>query len=320
MNYQQLPFALTMSTEALVGLLTQANNAYRSGSPIMSDDQYDHTYLAELKRRDANHPYLHAVEPEPLFGTVGGVRHKRPMLSTQKSFTIGDAAKWVARIEKAAQELGVAPVLEAKAKLDGMAGRYEGGVLASRGDGLVGSDLSHMIERGVVAIGGENTGDGEIVMESAYFERELAEDWSHPRNCVTGICGADTIKDKHLPILASGAIRFVPYSSLPSWQGSPAEFLANYDAVYEQASASEYPVDGVVVSCVNPEIQGSSRFSGEGGLDLEEEVSIVSITIGHAFDDFDAIIHAFKDAGVERIAGAGDDPFTVRPQLSCEGL
>lgn len=85
------------------------------------------------------------------------------------------------------------------AKLDGMAGRMEQGVLASRGDGLTGNNISHMLPKGLVRIG-DTDGDGELVMQQAYFDEYLAQEFSHPRNVVTGAVGADTLgrpRNKH---------------------------------------------------------------------------------------------------------------------------
>ena len=56
-------------TPKLVTFLDKATLAYRQGSPIIDDDTYDHIYLAELQRREPDHPYLTKVEAEPEFGT-----------------------------------------------------------------------------------------------------------------------------------------------------------------------------------------------------------------------------------------------------------
>ena len=45
-------------------------------------------------------------------------------------------------------------------------------------------------------------------------------------------------------------------------------------------------------------ILGSSRNSGKGLTDFEEEVGVVAKAIGGAFDDFDLVVDAFEQAGV----------------------
>jgi len=56
-----------------------------------------------------------------------------------------------------------------------------------------------------------------------------------------------------------------------------------------------------------PHTFGSSGISGEGGTNLEEEVFVVSEAVGHSLDDFDLVVDAFQEAGVERPAAVGQD-------------
>ena len=90
-------------TPKLVAFLEKASLAYRQGSPIIDDDTYDHVYLAELQRREPDHPYLTKVEAEPNFGS-GRVKHPKPMLSLEKSYSVDETTKWVNRILKEASK------------------------------------------------------------------------------------------------------------------------------------------------------------------------------------------------------------------------
>ena len=56
---------------------------------------------------------------------------------------------------------------------------------------------------------------------------------------------------------------------------------------------------------------GSSHFTGKRGFDFEEEVVGVTKAIGLAFDDFNAVVHAFEHAGIHRVHRTGDDAFNV---------
>ena len=93
------------TTTKLVKFLEKANAAYRGGSTLIDDDTYDHVYLSELQRRSPEHPFLHQVEGESEFG-VGRIKHPRPMLSTEKSYSIKETQKWVNRIHREAAKLG----------------------------------------------------------------------------------------------------------------------------------------------------------------------------------------------------------------------
>lgn len=66
--------------------------------------------------------------------------------------------------------------------------------------------------------------------------------------------------------------------------------------------------------------KGSSRFSGEGRLDFQEEVIRVPEAIGHAFDHLDAVVHPFQQAGMHVEAGAGEDASGVAPEVSGKAL
>src|SRR5690606_8335668 len=65
---------------------------------------------------------------------------------------------------------------------------------------------------------------------------------------------------------------------------------------------------------------GSSRISGEGSLDLEEEVIGVTVAIGHALDDLDAVVDALELAGMHRPAHPRDDAAPVAVQAAGEVL
>lgn len=43
----------------LLAFLQLANLLYRGGEPLVDDAAYDFTYLAELRRRQPQHPFLH---------------------------------------------------------------------------------------------------------------------------------------------------------------------------------------------------------------------------------------------------------------------
>src|SRR5690606_37976456 len=190
-----------VADDQLVAVLSFLNAAYRRGEPVVGDEVYDGIFLAELQERNPSHPFLTTVEPEPEATFSGNrVRHPRPMLSTEKAYTIEDLARWVNRVRRGAEAAGFNPDtidLCLTPKLDGIAGRDDGERLVTRGDGLHGEDVTIAFERGVVPVGGRGLGLGEIVVDLAFFNEHLAEDFDHPRNFVAGLIGADTLKVHH---------------------------------------------------------------------------------------------------------------------------
>ena len=244
--------ALT-TVEAIVPKLVELNDAYRNEeTPLVSDEVYD-ALTAKLAQLDPNHPLLTQVEPEGDFGE-GKVRHIRPMLSTDKAYTREELEAWVKRIQKACDALAIDIndiKIQATAKLDGMAGRFGNNVLASRGNGLTGNNITSMINKGLVMQG---EGDGEIVLLLEYFEQNLKDVYEHPRNVVTGIVGADTLRQEAIETLQDGAIRFVNYTNLPMVEIAPNKLADEIESVREYLLSDEqcpYPNDGIVLAVDN---------------------------------------------------------------------
>ena len=52
---------------------------------------------------------------------------------------------------------------------------------------------------------------------------------------------------------------------------------------------------------------GSSGNSGKGGANLEEEVVLVAVAVGHSFDNFDLVVHALQQAGMQWILAVRQD-------------
>lgn len=244
-----------MNVEELVSKLETYNQAYRNGQPLISDAEYD-LLVEQLRALAPDHPYLQRVEPEQFAGR-SEVRHPVPMLSTEKAYTREQLQRFVDRVTKEAQAIGIPDVLfKVTPKLDGLAGRDDGKVFASRGNGIVGYEISSAFDKGVFALGGRGQGLGEIVVVQSYFSAHLAGKFEHPRNMVVGIVSSDTLNEDARQALEAEMVRFVPYSKLPSWQGKSDRLLEEIDAVSDQLMAEcDYPLDGVVVEVVNEELK-----------------------------------------------------------------
>ena len=239
-------------TSKLVSFLEEASLAYRNGSPIIDDDTYDHIFLAELQRRDPEHSFLKKIEEEPDFGT-GRLKHSEPMLSIEKSYSVEETQKWVNRVLKEANKQAIDKDgirVIATAKLDGLAAVYrEDGLLATRGDGTHGNDITSCFDKGVVNIGEGIPGVGELVMTTDYFEKNLKQlGYAHPRNICVGVVNSDEVNEDFIEALKDGAVRFVPYSTMDRWEGTFNELIDNHEQIQQQVLEScQYPTDGVVV-------------------------------------------------------------------------
>jgi DNA ligase (NAD+) len=242
-------------TDEIVQALKIYNEAYRNGSPLVSDAEYDRLVEA-LRDLDPDHPFLHVVEPETFSGK-NEIRHPIPMLSTDKAYTKEALERFLARVSKAAKDMFREDIIyRVTPKLDGLAGRDDGRILASRGNGEVGYDISNAFLKGVIPVGGRGLGVGEIVVQKSYFDERLSHAFEHPRNMVVGIVSSDTLNESARKALEDQAVHFVPYSQLAFWEGDAGTLLRDLDEILaDLAGGTDYPMDGAVVEVMKPEIR-----------------------------------------------------------------
>ena len=241
--------------DELVDLLTAYNQAYRQGSPVVTDAEYD-ALVEQLRTIAPEHPFLKAVEPEQFPGRQE-VRHPAPMLSIEKAYTREQLERFVARVQKEADALELDSVaFRLTPKLDGLAGRDDGRVFATRGNGRVGYEISSAFEKGVVPVGGRGRGVGEIVVVKSYFDERMADYFEHPRNMVVGIISSDTLNENSIIALNDGMVRFVPYSDMPGVVVDGRRLVEETRSLVEQLLADvDYPTDGVVADVTDERLK-----------------------------------------------------------------
>jgi len=283
-----------LSDDQLVEFLKIANATYRGGNHIIPDEEYDFTYLAELRSRNPHHPFLSSVEPESAFE---GKTVELPvqMLSTEKTYSKDGVKKWflgtdqrVGIIKKEAAAVGLEldqVKLRVTPKLDGFAAYDNGEHLYTRGDGRRGTDITRVFERGLCigGKGGRGQGAGEIVVSQSYFAMHLAAKFENTRNFQASI-----IREKELDPLAEQAISdkaavFFPFAALPSWEGSIDKFLASFDEVVKEVRNSVgYDVDGIVIEIVNEDIRrrmGATRHHHRWQLAYKENLERATVKV-----------------------------------------
>jgi DNA ligase (NAD+) len=243
------------SVSELVELLEAYNRAYRQGAPIVEDDEYD-TLVEKLRAMAPAHPFLHRVEAETFPGRRE-VRHPTPMLSIEKAYRREELERFVARVQKEAETIRLSPVtFRLTPKLDGLAGRDDGTVFATRGNGEVGYEISSAFDKGVLPVGGRGNGVGEIVVVKSYFDRCMAEFFEHPRNMVVGIVSSDTLNENAKIALDDGMVHFVPYSRIESAIVDGERLLETYRQLIEDLLAAvDYPTDGVVAEVTDDRLK-----------------------------------------------------------------
>ena len=129
-------------SKATVKTLMKAKEAYYNGKPIMTDADFD-ALEDDLRKVDPSNDYFKVVGA--MTNSKTKVKHAIPMLSAGKGKTPDDVADW-------AKKMGVEKeYLLAQPKIDGLSGNcvYENGKLvqvATRGDGEVGQDITHVAQ------------------------------------------------------------------------------------------------------------------------------------------------------------------------------
>jgi len=195
-----------LSDQELVHFCRLANKKYRSGEPIISDEDYDFIYLKELKKRIPNHGFIQKIEEEVVEFSEEKLLLPQVMLSTDKAYTQKEFSKWIERIIKTCSEIPFDKNqinFKATPKLDGFAAFDDGNILYTRGDGKKGSNITRVFKRGLKIFNNspKGQGPGEIVVKKSYFKQNLSKYFEFPRNFQ-----ASLIKEKELDNLAKKTI------------------------------------------------------------------------------------------------------------------
>lgn len=131
--------------KGLVSILNEASDRYyNSGSPIMTDAQFD-ARLADLKHLEEEIGFVFANSPTQnvgykVLGNIPEIEHNHLMLSLDKRYSVEDVIKFANNRE-----------VIASIKADGLTVsiKYDNGILVSaesRGNGYVGSDITEHIK------------------------------------------------------------------------------------------------------------------------------------------------------------------------------
>jgi DNA ligase (NAD+) len=281
-----------LETPDLVKFCELANQTYRMGECIISDEDYDFVYLKELKKRLPNHALLQQVEPEGLEFSSEKIRLPESMLSTDKAYSWQAVDKWLSRIKKSSIDINLKEsdiILKSSAKLDGFAGYDDGKILYTRGDGKKGSDISRVFDRGLQVFNHSKRGQGagEIVVKKSYFTKYLADSFEYPRNFQASLIKEKILDTKAQLAIDKGAALFVPFAQLTGWQGSISELEERFDEIIiSTLKGIDFEVDGVVFEVVNAPLKvhmGANRKFHRWQIAFKEnkdkaQVRVLSVT------------------------------------------
>lgn len=214
-----IPALILFNEEQLSAFIHQANDAYYlKQAPLLTDNEYDilRDYILDMypnnKAALAGHTQCTITEKNK-------VHLPYEMWSMDKIKPDTDAlAKW--------QKNYTGPYV-LSCKLDGVSGLYstEGPAakLYTRGNGLVGQDISHLIPYLQLPKVKNTVVRGEFIVQKMVFQAKYSQDFANPRNFVAGI-----INQKKPDPLRCADVDFVAYEVLqPSMK--PSAQLAYLD-------------------------------------------------------------------------------------------
>lgn len=233
----------------LVEEIERHNRHYwENGEPRISDAEYDEL-TRRLQRLAPDHPLLNRVHA-PEVASEGKVRHQTPMLSLSKAYSFEELMEWARKVARTEDERFLV-----EPKYDGISANFVDGVLATRGDGINGENVSDKIPLIELEADGykgklDRPARGEIVIRDDDFKtiygsimKKNGEPYKNSRNAVSGIMGLKEIDD----MIEQGAkLTLVDYDMI-SHQLTLSEFNERWPKLVESIEELPYPMDGIVV-------------------------------------------------------------------------
>ncbi len=231
---------------------------WTKGEPEISDQEYD-LLLRQLESLNPDHPLLAKVL-SPKVASEGKVRHAEPMLSLAKAYSLDELMNWADKIARSPDETFLV-----EPKYDGVSANFANGVLATRGDGEEGEDVSSkipLIELEAPGYKGplNREARGEIVIRNDDFSKIYANIkkrdggvYKNSRNAVSGIMGLKEIDG----MLRQGAkLTMVDYD-LVSYRVTLSELRDRWPGLLSEIETLPYPMDGIVIKLAD-EAYGAS--------------------------------------------------------------
>jgi len=234
---------------------------WEEAEPEISDEEYD-ALVRRLTELAPDHPLLQAVNA-PLVAGSGKVVHREPMLSLDKAYSLEEVVAWAAKFVRSEQEgFLVQP------KYDGISASWSGGILATRGDGETGENITDKVPlielehpSGIQPLAQfKGSARGEIVIRSDDFRtlypkimNRNGRPYKNSRNAAAGIMG---LKDISLMLLQHAKLTLVDYS-LHSWKTDWKNFRTDWQELVDRIEQLPYPMDGIVIKLADSEYSRS---------------------------------------------------------------
>jgi DNA ligase (NAD+) len=238
-----------LNEQQLEEIITYHNQRYwDDNAAVISDERYDELIRA-LQKINPQHRLLEQINTPAVAGT-GKVTHAKPMLSLDKAYSIDEVINWAKKYIRTPDEM-----LLVQPKYDGISTNYADGVLATRGDGTEGEDISDKIPlleletnkytgkldrpvRGEIVIR-----DDDFIKIYSHIEKKGGGRYKNSRNAVAGIMGLKDISDM---VKQHAKLTLVDYELFSS-RVPFIELAAEWPGIVAGIESLPYPTDGIVI-------------------------------------------------------------------------
>ena len=251
-----------LTVEQLAAQIEYHNRKYwEEAEPEISDEEYD-LLVRRLTELAPDHPLLQTVQAPTVAGS-GKVIHRDPMLSLDKAYSLDEVMTWAAKFVRSDDEgFLVQP------KYDGISASWSGGILATRGDGETGENITDKVPlielehpSGTMPLAEfKGQARGEIVIREDDFRtlypkimNRNGRPYKNSRNAAAGIMG---LKDISLMLLQHAKLTLADYS-LHSWKTTWKNFRSDWQDLVDQIEQLPYPMDGIVIKLADQEYSRS---------------------------------------------------------------
>ena len=162
----------------------------------ITDPEYDQL-VNKLSDLDPDNKYLNRPKA-PRVDSQGKVHHSIKMLSLDKAYSYEEIVKWCEKVSRSETEM-----FRIMPKFDGVSGQLIRGILATRGDGEIGENITNKLVYMDIIKKNETDENvrGEIVFTKSKFKevkntitRKSGEPYKNERNAVGGILNRDDLK------------------------------------------------------------------------------------------------------------------------------
>ena len=227
----------------LINTIKYHNDLYwNQNNSEISDIEYD-KLIEKLRKLSPNNKLL----DEFTINTSLKIKHKIPMLSLNKVYSIEKILEWCRKVARDKNEEFLIQL-----KLDGCGADYSNGILSTRGDGHVGENITNKLP--IIKILSKNDNiRGEIVFTKSEFDKykilKKNEKVKTSRNTCSGILHRNDIDTSFGKILTLVPFNFiskrVKLNELEKFTES------NWKELIEVFQNSEFPADGIVFKLVD---------------------------------------------------------------------